>query len=94
MKLLKTVSVVALGALALVAIAGPVGAKGKPRPLIVRAWLTGFEEAPTVLSSPGKGFFRAIIDEDAGTIQYWLTFDGIPDVPAAAPANQAVTGVQ
>lgn len=93
MKLLKRASMLVLGAVAIVAITGPAGAHGKNRPLIVRAWLKGFEEAPSVVSSPGHGFFRAIVDEDAGTIQYWLTFDGIPNVPAAPPANQAVTGV-
>jgi hypothetical protein len=80
MKLLKTVSALALCAAAAATLAAaPVLADGhghgKGR-LIVRAWLTGFEEAPTVVSSPGHGFFRAIVDEDAQTIQYWLTFDG------------------
>jgi CHRD domain len=78
MKLLKRVSMLAFGALALVAIAGPSGANGKNRPLIVRAWLTGYEEAPLTLSSPGRGFFRAIVDEDEGTIQYWLTYSDVP----------------
>jgi len=68
----------ALGALAIVAIAGPVGAHGKNRPIIVRAWLTGYEELPLTLNSAGRGFFRAIIDEDEGTIQYWLTYSDIP----------------
>jgi hypothetical protein len=78
MKLLKRVSMLTVGALALVALAGPVGAHGKNRPLIVRAWLSGYQEAPLTLSSPGRGFFRAIVDEDAGTIQWWLTYSDVP----------------
>ncbi len=77
MKSFKRVSMLALGAFALIAIAGPIGANGKNRPLIVRAWLTGYQEAPTTLSSPGRGFFRAIVDEDEGTIQYWLTYSDV-----------------
>jgi hypothetical protein len=76
--LFKRLSVVVLSAAALVALAGPAGAHGKNRPVIVRAWLNGYEELPATLSSPGRGFFRAIIDEDAGTIQYWLTYSEIP----------------
>jgi hypothetical protein len=86
----------ALSVAAVVAITGPAGANGKNRPLIVRAWLSGFEEPPGV-SSPGRGFFRAIVDEDAGTIQYWLTYDGIPPLPAptqpAPPAPPIPPGV-
>jgi hypothetical protein len=78
MKLLKRISMLTLGGLALVAIAGPIGAHGKNRPLIVRAWLSGYQEAPLTLSSPGRGFFRAIVDEDEGTIQYWLTYSDVP----------------
>jgi hypothetical protein len=78
MKLLKRVSMLVLGSLALVALSGQVVAHGKNRPTIVRAWLTGYEELPSTLSSPGHGFFRAIVDEDAGTIQYWLTYSDIP----------------
>ncbi len=93
MKRFKRLLALVFGAVAIVALAGPVGADGKNHRLIVRAWLSGFEEAPSVVSSPGRGFLRAIVDEDAGTIQYWLTFDGIPNVPAAPPADQAITGV-
>jgi hypothetical protein len=91
MKLLTRTSV--LAAAAIVAIGGSAAADSRHRPLSVKAWLTGFEEVPSTISSPGRGFFRAIVDEDAGTIRYWLTYDGIPNVPAPPPANQAVTGV-
>ena len=69
-----------LGIAALIGAASPAGADGHGRPLFVRAWLTGFEETPLTLSSPGRGFFRAVVDEDAGTIEYSLTFDGVANV--------------
>jgi hypothetical protein len=78
MKVFKKVSLLTLGALALAALAGPIAAHGKKRPIIVRAWLSGYQEAPQTVSSPGRGFFRAIIDEDQGTIQWWLTYADVP----------------
>ena len=51
------------------------------RPEVFRAWLSGFNEVFATgngtLSSTGRGFFRAVIDEDAGTIEYSLTYSGI-----------------
>jgi len=81
-----TLAVLLVGAAALVGVASPVGADGDGggdghgRALFVRAWLTGYEETPLTLSSPGRGFFRAVVDEEAGTIQYSLTFDGVANV--------------
>ena len=46
---------------------------------VVRARLVGYNETPSV-STPAKGTFRAVIDEDAGTITYTLSYDGIGDV--------------
>jgi hypothetical protein len=43
---------------------------------VVRAQLVGYNETPSV-STPAKGTFRAVIDEDAGTITYTLKYDGI-----------------
>jgi len=65
--------------------AASAGAHGKNRPEIFRAWLAGFEEVgPNIaaVSSPAHGFLRAIVDEDEGTIQYWLTFDGFVNTVA------------
>ncbi len=36
----------------------------------------GYNETPSV-STPAKGTFRAVIDEEAGTITYTLSYDGI-----------------
>ncbi len=76
-RLFSLVSLLVLVGISLVAV-DPAGANGRKRQEVVRAWLTGFDEAPNVVSSPARGFFRAIVDEDAGTIQYWLTYTGIP----------------
>ncbi len=46
---------------------------------VVRAQLVGYNETPSV-STPAKGRFRAVIDEEAGTITYTLSYDGIGDV--------------
>ena len=72
--------------------AAAAGAHGKNRPEIYRAWLTGFEEVAwpstalpggiAAVSSPAHGFLRAVVDEDEGTIQYWLTFDGFVNTVA------------
>jgi len=80
MKRLVSAALFVLGGAALFGAAGSAGADGHGHPSFVRAWLTGFEETPLTLSSPGRGFFRAIVDEDAGTIQYSLTYDGVANV--------------
>ena len=51
---------------------------------VVRAVLVGYTEVPAQ-SVPGRGFFRAVIDEDAGTITYTLSYEGRRD-HAIAPA--------
>jgi hypothetical protein len=44
---------------------------------VVVARLVGFEEVPSSLSTPGRGRLRAVIDEDAQTIEYRLTYGGL-----------------
>jgi hypothetical protein len=58
------------------AIAGSAGADDRKRAEVVRARLIGLQEVPSV-SSAGSGFFRASIDEAAGTITYWLAYGGV-----------------
>ena len=48
-----------------------------------RANLSGFQETPSTLSTPGTGRFTAKIDEDAQTIDYKLSFEGL-EAPAIA----------
>jgi len=45
----------------------------RKRPEAVRAQLTGYSEVPSQ-SVPGKGSFRAVIDERAGMITYTLSY--------------------
>jgi hypothetical protein len=44
---------------------------------VVRARLVGFAEVPLTLSTPGRGRFHAVLDEDAQTITYRLTYGGL-----------------
>src|SRR5262245_49188675 len=58
-------------------------AKDRKKQESVRAWLSGYEEVQTgigAISSPGRGFFRAVIDEDAGTIEYSYSYDGVANI--------------
>jgi hypothetical protein len=57
--------------LGLVASAGADN-RGK-REEVVRARLVGYSEVPSQ-SVPGRGSFRAVIDEDAGTITYTMSY--------------------
>jgi len=65
----------ALGALALASIATVALAGERNR---ARATLTGFEETPQSLSSPGRGEFHATIDDENQVISYSLTISGLP----------------
>jgi hypothetical protein len=49
---------------------------------VIRATLVGFNEVPT-LSSAAHGRFRAVVDADAGTIEYELSYQGLPQVTQA-----------
>jgi hypothetical protein len=80
-RIFSVASLALLVGISLVA-ATSAGAHGKKRPEIFRAWLTGYDEAPSTLSSPAHGFLRAIVDEDEQTIQYWLTYDGFVNTVA------------
>jgi len=49
----------------------------------VKATLSGFQETPSTLSTPGSGRFTAKIDDDAQTIDYRLSYEGL-EAPAIA----------
>src|SRR5216117_4031558 len=49
----------------------------------VKANLSGFQETPSTLSTPGSGRFTAKIDDDAQTIDYRLSYEGL-EAPAIA----------
>jgi hypothetical protein len=61
--------------------AGSVGADDERHR--VKANLSGFQETPLTLSTPGTGSFTANIDEDRQTIDYRLSFEGL-EAPAIA----------
>jgi len=49
----------------------------------VRANLSGYQETPSTLSTPGSGRFTARIDADRQTIDYRLSYEGL-EAPAIA----------
>jgi hypothetical protein len=75
------------GAVAVMSIAGAVGAhdrdRGRNHRVVALALLTPSEEVP-VLSSQAKGLFRATIDEEAQTITYEVRYEGLEGNPLQA----------
>ncbi|HZF25669.1 MAG TPA: CHRD domain-containing protein [Steroidobacteraceae bacterium] len=56
-----------------------IGDNQHHRQEVVRAVLVSYNEVPT-LSSAASGRFKAVIDEDAGTITYEISYQGLPGV--------------
>jgi hypothetical protein len=75
MKALRIVAPLGLALVALVAVTATADNRHRHQE-VVSANLTGFGENPT-LSSTGTGRFRAVIDEDAGTIDWTLSYDAL-----------------
>jgi hypothetical protein len=73
LKVLVLAFAIALLSLAVVATAAFADEQKK-----AKATLTGYEETPSTLSSPGRGEFRATIDERNREIRYSLTISGLP----------------
>lgn len=63
-------------ALALVLAATPAWAKDDDKATRLAARVTGASEVPAV-STPGRGVFRATIDETARVIEYEFSFEGL-----------------
>jgi hypothetical protein len=61
--------------------AGTVGADDERHR--VKATLSGFQETPSTLSTPGTGTFTATIDDNAQSIDYKLSYEGL-EAPAIA----------
>jgi hypothetical protein len=59
---------------------------------VVRARMVGFQEVPAI-STEGKGFFRAVIDEDAGTIEYTLSYENLGSAATQAHIHFGQFGV-
>ena len=74
-RLFSLASVLLLVGISVIAV-DSADANGRKRE-VFRAWMSGLEEAPNVVSSTGRGFFRAVVDEEAGTIEYRMTYTGL-----------------
>src|SRR5437879_7644650 len=53
----------------------------------VKANLRGFQETPSTLSTPGSGRVTAKIDDDAQTIDYKLSYEGLEAPEVAADSH-------
>ena len=49
----------------------------------LRARLSGYNELPLTINSPGRGTFRASIDRSTQTIHYRLSYEGLTNVQQA-----------
>ena len=78
-KVLVLAFAIATLTLALVATAALADGQRK-----ARATLTGYEETPSTLSSPGRGEFTATIDDANREIRYSLSFGGLETAVFAA----------
>ena len=77
-RVLSISSILAAGvALTFIGTAGADDRHGndRHREEVVRAHLVGVNEVPSV-SSPASATFRAVIDEEAGTISYTMKYEG------------------
>lgn len=64
-----------LGAV-VIALAGTAAAHDRKKREEVRARLVSIQEVPA-LSTPARGRFKAVIDEDQGTIEYTLSYENL-----------------
>lgn len=70
---LRLAVLVAVVAALAVAVTTAIAGGGKE----IREHLTGYEEDPLVLSTPGKGTFNASIDKSGQEISYRLSYEGL-----------------
>jgi hypothetical protein len=73
---------VAVAIVAAATVAGTIAVAGSGKK--IREELTGYEETPLALSTPGEGRFRARIDKQGQEISYRLRYAGLE-----APVTQA-----
>ncbi len=72
-------AVAAAGAIAATSVVTAQGESGhRHDSRHTKAFLTGYNEDPLVVSTPGRGFFRASVDEDDQEIRYSLSYGGLP----------------
>src|SRR5262245_19833495 len=70
-------------AIATVCVGSATADDRRHREEVVRARMVGYNEVPT-LSSTGRGRFKAVIDEEAGTIEYTLSYQDLGSAVAQA----------
>jgi hypothetical protein len=71
--------------------AGAVGADDERHS--VKATLIGFQETPLTLSTPGSGTFTATIDDNAQSIDYKLSYEGLEAPAIAAHIHLGARGI-
>jgi len=73
---LKTVGTILTLAGVCIAVGSATAHDRRKKEEVWVASLAGTHEAPSSLSSPARGSFRAEIDEEAGTLTYRLSYEG------------------
>jgi hypothetical protein len=74
----KLAVVLLVGVVALSAAVGVQAFASKGKHKVTTVHLSGYNETPNALNTPASGTFEATIDEAASTIQYELSYSGIP----------------
>jgi hypothetical protein len=74
---LFAVAIVIGAAVAATTAASTAAADGGSFRAFVRVQLSGYQEAPNALSTPASGTFFAIVDSNAKTITYRLSYSGL-----------------
>lgn len=94
MKIRLTPSLVGVvaGMAVVVIAAGSAAAHGKPKREIIRAWLTSVQEVPAITTA-ASGFFRAVVDNEAGTIEYSLKYDDLQGAVTQSHIHIGQSGV-
>lgn len=81
-----------VGAVAVALATSTTVAHDKKKQEVVSARLVSIHEVPA-LSTPASGRFRAVIDEDEGTIDYTLRYDGLEGAVTQAHIHFGQKGV-
>jgi hypothetical protein len=59
---------------------------------VVRARLTSIQEVPAV-TTPASGFFKAVIDDEAGTIEYTISYENLQGAVTQSHIHVGQVGV-
>jgi hypothetical protein len=93
MKVRSTLTGILAGLAVVVIGAGSAVAHDKhKRNEVARAWLTSIQEVPAV-TTPARGFFKAVIDDEAGTIEYTLSYENLQGAITQSHIHVGQSGV-